>query len=103
MLYNSFHPDPIITIFIFSFFSDCSTGDVSMVELPEEEIDLELLTPEEMDWILADERLDGFRDGWLDGWLDGWMDSWLDCWMDGWMDEYIMNLPRLTPEEMDNI
>ena len=74
-----------------------------VVELSAEEIDFELLTPEEIDWILADERLDGLRDGWLDGWLDGWMDGWLDGWMDGWMDEYIMNLPRLTPEEMDNI
>ena len=63
--------------------------------MPAEEIGLELITPEEMDFILEAERLDGFRDGWLDGWLDG-------C-VDGWMDEYIMNLPRLTPEEMDNI
>ena len=44
-----------------------------------------LLTPEEMDWILADERFDGLRNGWLDGSLDGWMDGWLDGWMDGWM------------------
>ena len=71
--------------------------------MPAEEIDLELITPEEMDFILEAERLDGFRDGWLDGWLDGWMDGWLYGWMDGWMDEYIMNMPRLTPEKMDNI
>ena len=67
--------------------------------MPAEEIDLELITPEEMDFILEAERLDAFRDGWLDGWIDGWLDGWMDTWMD----DYIMNMPRLTPEEMANI
>ena len=49
--------------------------------MPAEEIGLELLTPEEMDLILEDERLDGFRDGWLDGSMDGWLDGWIDGWM----------------------
>ena len=31
------------------------------------------------------------------------MDFWMDGFLDGWMDEFIMNQPRLTPEEMDNI
>ena len=39
----------------------------------------------------------------MDGSIDGSMAGWTDGWTDGWMDEYIMNLPRLTPEEMDNI
>ena len=65
-----------------------------VVELSAKEIDFELLTPEEMDWILADERLDGLKDGWFE---------WMDRCLEGRMDEYIMNLPWLTREEMDNI
>ena len=54
-----------------------------LVEPPTEGINFELLTPEEMDWLLADEWLDELKDGCLYGWLYGWMVGWLDGRMDG--------------------
>ena len=51
---------------------------IKVVEPPPEEINFELLSPEEMDWILMDEWLDRLKDGWLDGFLDGWIFGWLD-------------------------
>ena len=84
--------NPIITIFIISFFSDCSTStDEDASQAVEPPAEVELPTPVGMEEIeeieeMRDDYLNGLKDGWMDGWMDGQMDGWTGGWVDGRMD-----------------